>query len=248
MKNFIILSFLIISCIHLGFTQNYKIEYKASIVNFNLNTEKGKKLGKTQKAFVRNLNRKNEKLSKLITVEVISNSNSYLMTFNDVMLINGLSSSDLKSAKSAISAFPFIYNNNGVSFGFPSSFDDLVIKSISDDFFKWKIMKDTKNILEYKCFKAVPVINEGHKLPDRVFIPDEVWFAPELSFKASPGVFGDVPGAILEYNTGRSRIKAISVNQTDREVKELVLEDYEIISYKTYNKRIRERSNRMFNN
>ncbi|SDG92171.1 GLPGLI family protein [Psychroflexus sediminis] len=235
-------------CLQLCFAQNYKIEYKASIVGFDLNTEQGEKLGKTQKAFVRNLNRKNEKLSELITIEVISNSDSYMISFSDVMLIDGLNGSDLKTAKYGISAFPRIYNRDGVSFGFSSSFDDVAVKSISKGYFNWEITKVSKTILGYKCFKAVSVINEGYKLPDRVFIPEEVWFAPELNFIASPGVFGDVPGAILEYKTGRALIKAISVNQTDREVKELVLEDYETISYKTYNERIRERSNKMFNN
>lgn len=100
----------------------------------------------------------------------------------------------------------------------------------------------------YKCFKAVSVINEGYKLPDRVFIPEEVWFAPELNFIASPGVFGDVPGAILEYKTGRALIKAISVNQSNQEIDELSLDNYEILSYNEFNEKIRNRSNRMFNN
>lgn len=248
MKDFIILSLLIISCIHLGYTQNYKIEYKASIVGFDLNTEQGKKLGKSQKVFIRNLNTKNEKLSELITIEVISNSNSYVMTYSNVMLIDGLNHTDLSTANADISAFPEIYNEDGVSFGFSNSFDDVVVKSIPGDYFNWEITKVSKTILGYKCFKAIPNIKEGFKLPDRVFIPEEVWFAPELNFIASPGVFGDLPGAILEYKTGRALIKAISVRSVDDEIYKPDLDDYEILNYEEYNNKIRDRSNRMFNN
>lgn len=248
MKDFIILSFLIISCIHLGFTQNYIIEYKASIVSFELNSELGRKLSKPQKTFIQNLNRKNEKLSELITLRVISNSDSYLMTYKDIMLIDGLKDSDLKLAKTSISNFPKIFYFDNKSIGFPSMFNDFVVESISDDYFKWKITKDSKNILGYKCLKAIPVINEDFKVPDKSYIPDEVWFTPELNFRASPAVFADVPGAILEYNTGRALIKAISVNQSNQEIDELSLDNYEILRYNEFNERIRERSNKMFNN
>lgn len=248
MKDFIILSFLIISCIHLGFTQNYKIEYKASIVGFDINSESGRKLSKPQKSFIQNLNRKNEKLSELITIRVISNSDSYVMTYKDIMLMDGLKDSDLKLAKISISNFPTIYYVNDKSLGFPSMFNDVVVESISENYFKWKITKVSKSILGYKCLKAIPVINEGLKRPDKSYIPNQVWFAPELNIKASPGVFADLPGAILEYDTGRALIKAISVNQSNQEIDELSLENYKILSYNEFNEKIRNRSNRMFNN
>lgn len=248
MKDFIILSLLIISCIHLGFTQNYKIEYKASIVGYTLNSESGRKLSKPQRSFIQNLNRKNEILSELLTIEVTSNLDTYVMTYKDVMLIDGLKDSDLTIAKLSISNFLKIYYVDDKSFGFSSMFNDVLVESISENYFKWKISQESKKILGYKCLKAIPVINEGFKVPDKSYIPDEIWFTPELNFKASPAVFADVPGAILEYNTGRALIKAISVNQSNQEIGKLSLDNYEIVSYNEFNEKIRNRSNRMFNN
>ncbi len=76
------------------------------------------------------------------------------------------------------------------------------------------ILNETKTILGFKCFKALPKLNPNKPNIKSSFMPVHVWFAPGLNFKASPSVFGDLPGAVLELENHNSTLRAIEVQET----------------------------------
>jgi GLPGLI family protein len=64
--------------------------------------------------------------------------------------------------------------------------------------YEWRITSETKQIGDYKCFKAVTkLFDEGKKIDDP---KTEVtaWFAPSIPVPFGPCGYGDLPGLILE--------------------------------------------------
>lgn len=246
MKNHFIIIVLLFNLV--SYAQSYQIEYQAKVEGYDLDTKKGRELSSSVRTYLLNTNQKMQQISEVLVIKVVSESDKYHLSYPNIMMKDGLSDFDLTSTQSWISIFPEIYYEDNTSYGISKSYSDWVVKSKSQQYFKWDLTSETKSILGFKCYRAVPIMKDGLKKPDNAYIPEEVWFAPELNFRAAPALFADVPGAILEYNTNSAKIKAISVNQVDKKVKRPNFRKYEIIDYKTFNKRVREESQKFIGN
>ncbi|MCB0684124.1 MAG: GLPGLI family protein, partial [Saprospiraceae bacterium] len=76
------------------------------------------------------------------------------------------------------------------------------------DAFSWKLTGEQKTLLEYPCFRAV------HEEEDRVV---EAWFTPQIPVSTGPGIYGQLPGMVLEVsvNDGQRKIQATKVTFTE---------------------------------
>ncbi|MBZ0327040.1 MAG: GLPGLI family protein [Altibacter sp.] len=84
----------------------------------------------------------------------------------------------------------------------------------------WQLEKETKNIGEYTCFKAiakrmVPVMRVIESSGDEEGVLEEpqeeeitltAWYTPQIPVKHGPSEYGGLPGLILEVSDGRETI------------------------------------------
>lgn len=105
-----------------------------------------------------------------------------------------------------------------------STVDSLVISSQ-----KFELLKDTKNILGYKCKKAKTIVNSN---------TIEIWYTNDLKIKGAPTVLGQDLGLVLEVNRNNNflitatkveKIKSIPLNIALPKTK---LETTDLLSYK----------------
>ena len=84
----------------------------------------------------------------------------------------------------------------------------------------WEITNESKEILGFKCFKAIPKYVEIHEKKSATF-PTEVWFAPSINKRGGPIVYSNLPGLILKV------VKADSFSIIATKIKE-IKEDKEV--------------------
>lgn len=240
--------FALLFSINLTQGQNYLIKFKADIKLYDLTGQNSKNLSNSQKIYLKSINKKNKYLSDALTLNVITNNAEYFLYYDDILLKDKISSSDLKTSKLTISSFPEILHKDDVSYGFSATLDSVLVRANYSDYYEWKIDNQVKQILGYKCYKAIPILKDDLKMPDGTFIPSEVWFTPDLNLKGSPGMFTGLPGLILEYKTSNALISAKSIEETDKKIKIIDLSCYKTYSYNHYNEQIRKYYKKLRNN
>ncbi len=237
MKYYVII--LVLAFVQITCSQNYELIYKADLKPYKGASDSKNNLSAAQQAFINQINKKNALMSDALKIKVIANpqENSYQLRFNSLMPIDGLTQNDLMFAMKDISAFAKIDYHNSTAYGYSIILDSLVVASKSQAYFDWEITKDQKIILGKMCYKARPKLKKGlGRSITNGYIPEEVWFAPVLNFRASPAVFADLPGAILEYKTSRATIRAISVKEVTKNLEFEPLDTYKIVNYKQFKK------------
>jgi GLPGLI family protein len=71
---------------------------------------------------------------------------------------------------------------------------------------KWKLTGDQKELLGYKCQKAV--------LQDTLR-KVEAWFTPQIPVAVGPGEFADLPGMVLEVSVGGQRARSVVATKVE---------------------------------
>ena len=66
----------------------------------------------------------------------------------------------------------------------------------------WKLQKETKNIGEYVCFKAVLPTEEGGEPAENNEKETVAWYTPQIPLGFGPMGYGGLPGLILELKAG----------------------------------------------
>lgn len=94
----------------------------------------------------------------------------------------------------------------------------------------WTISNEEKNILGYKCIKAIGY-KKTKKSDKEIKKKIEAWFTKEIKLEYGPLGFGDLPGIILQLDYGSYHLLAISVE---------IGEDIEIKKPKIKSKKITE--------
>lgn len=81
----------------------------------------------------------------------------------------------------------------------------------------WTITKESKQIGNYTCFKATRSFKEEQRIistqngkdvetVDSIPINIEVWYTPQINVSHGPGMFGGLPGLILEASQNGARM------------------------------------------
>jgi GLPGLI family protein len=205
-----------------------------------MNSDKAKKLSKTHIEYFKNINSKNKFFSDFLRINVHCDNDNCRLYYDDLLLKDGFSDGDLKNAMLNISVFTEINQFKNMSYGKSKTLKNVLVKAEYQNYLDWEISKEKKEILGYTCYKAIPVLKKNVRKPDGTFIPNEVWFTPDLNIKASPGMFSGLPGAILEYQTDISTIKAIQLKETKKHLVLFEIDDYKTYTYERYNLEIKK--------
>lgn len=69
--------------------------------------------------------------------------------------------------------------------------------------YNWKLVKESKEILGFTCYKAIGTYTEYHPFAQKDITYEHiVWYAPEIPLPFGPGEYTGVPGLILEAVDG----------------------------------------------
>lgn len=96
--------------------------------------------------------------------------------------------------------------------------DNILLKS-SVIASEWKILKDTKKIDQYVCYKAEYVKKIMARNGKEKEIIITAWFAPSLPFSFGPKEFHGLPGLILELHQNYTTYLAKKIDLSDKELK-----------------------------
>ncbi|WP_255577973.1 GLPGLI family protein [Flavobacterium sp. CHNK8] len=86
----------------------------------------------------------------------------------------------------------------------------------------WEITKESKQIGNYLCYKAIYIKNYLGRNGKEISIPITAWFAPSLPFTYGPKDYNGLPGLILELQERKTIYNATSINLSQE--KELKIE------------------------
>ena len=103
----------------------------------------------------------------------------------------------------------------------------------------WEILKDSKNISEYLCYKAVrkvPVVDRNGVSKVNTIT---AWFAPSLPFNYGPQNFYGLPGLILELTKNKTTFLATKI-VLDKQDVPIDFPKGKTISKEVYDKKLRE--------
>ena len=71
---------------------------------------------------------------------------------------------------------------------------------------EWKLENESKKIGDYVCFKATTMLNIVDKSKATI-----AWYTPDIPVNFGPKLFNNLPGLVLEVNTGGITFKAIKI-------------------------------------
>jgi GLPGLI family protein len=172
-------------------------------------------------------------LSEFLFIKVHSKDSKYNVFFDDILLPENIPSSELVAIKSLILPFSPIYYIDKQYYTQNTIIND-IIKFDEKEILEWQILDETKNILGYECIKAQPInVNPLYK-ENLSLIPSFVWFCPELNFKASPSLFSNLPGAILEINYTNFSIYVNNIQLSNENLFTIDLSKRKILNYKQF--------------
>ena len=94
-------------------------------------------------------------------------------------------------------------------------FDEKFLVSQPYNKYNWDLKRDEKNILGFKCFRAITTL-EINDFRGKLSVPIEVWYAPKLPSGFGPSSYSGVPGTVLEVIYDQ-KIKIFATNITTTE-------------------------------
>lgn len=121
-----------------------------------------------------------------------------------------------------------IYNNENTSY---TLYNNIVTSYNLKNLTSWEITNESKKILGYNCLKAYFKTNIPELKRVTMITPRYAWFTTEIPLKGGPTIFGNLPGLILELNTKLASFKAISIQQTNKQIKNIDFKDKKIMSF-----------------
>jgi GLPGLI family protein len=215
MRFYIFITSILLFSYKLPSQNGLKINYKYGVYGFDEN----KDIPETIK--------KSHNYSKSFLYELVCNNQTSLFKMIDEVH----ESNDLayKTAKIGANAFSWYFSNIKTSEKIKQTFyegEEIVNIISSPNKFNWTITKESKMILNYKCFKATCHIEYYSKLRNKLMSFDPiVWFTPDIPFPFGPIGLDGLPGLVLEATFNGKRYYYATKIQTNIKInpKELQL-------------------------
>jgi GLPGLI family protein len=101
--------------------------------------------------------------------------------------------------------------NENVVLGYDTGKEYIV--KYENRFVEWTVTNNTKEILGFKCFKAVPKYLQDYDQRQLKGYPTEVWFAPSINKRGGPFKYSNLPGLILEVKAKSFHITALKITE-----------------------------------
>lgn len=212
----------------LSFAQNeLRVDYKAVSTGFKIDAQK--EISKEQKIILDKTllmmqNAINEQNISLYTKP----KNQFLLITKKKMAIDGQFESNLGNSLTNLHSYLYGLDTNTV-LGYNIG-SDFIIK-YENKFVEWNITKESKNILGFTCFKAVPKYLQSYEPRELNSYPTEVWFAPSINKRGGPLKYANLPGLILEVKSNTVTITAVNITDINED-KAIPKIDKKIISEK----------------
>ena len=191
----------------LGFTQNLRVEYTATFDAYSME-DLPEMSEKQKRVFDRVQKRLKESIENQVITLYTKNENQFLLKVEDQMTVDGQFQSYL--GVSLLNLHSYVYSkNDSVVLGYNK--DNEFIVKYENRFVEWEITDEFKEILGFKCFKAVPKYLQSYEEREINSYPKEVWFAPSINKRGGPMKYSNLPGLILEVKSAKSTITAKSI-------------------------------------
>lgn len=104
---------------------------------------------------------------------------------------------DNNTAISAVGGKNVYYSNDSINLLHKDLFGEVVNIEL-DQIYKWKVLREKKEILGYQCFKAISNYKSIDKNGKEVEVDVIAWFTPDINISAGPLGFNNLPGLVLE--------------------------------------------------
>lgn len=198
----------------LGHSQDLKIDYNASFSGLTSDEvneiAKEKGMNKNQiKGFKYYISKTKADIESQQISLITNGDNSF-----ELLLKSGLSS-DLNQLPSmapvALDLFDRLYSVEDKLIVGENQNDKFAV-SFNSDVITWDIRDESKEILGFKCLKAVAKYKKVSK-GQFARRTKEVWFAPSLNKRGGPIVYANLPGLILEVVNDNNTITAVSIKE-----------------------------------
>jgi len=86
--------------------------------------------------------------------------------------------------------------------------------------YNWKLLKETKKILGYDCFKAIGELKEYSYIRKKdLVIPIVVWYVPTIAAPFGPAGYDGLPGLILESSSSSFYLIANNIEFHNEKIK-----------------------------
>ncbi len=206
-------------------SQHLKINYGIVYNGFEINN--ASEISKAEMIVVKNVQRrmKDAVESQEITLFTKSNFKFFLFTESNMSIGNSRKSN---LGVSLLNLHSYIYGLDASTVLGYDTGGDYIIK-YENKFVEWTITKDTKDILGFKCFKAIPKYLQSYESKELNSYPTEVWFAPSINKRGGPLKYSNLPGLVLEVKSQLVTISATSIKEI-KEDKEVPRIDKQIIT------------------
>tara|TARA_R100000789_G_C2961735_1_gene138140 strand:+ start:61 stop:759 length:699 start_codon:yes stop_codon:yes gene_type:complete len=230
-----------------GNAQGIKVEYEAIPLNHASLILKLEGNAKYKDRMIQMEKKVNEVLSK-IPFFVVANSKKYQFSYKEIIEKDG-NQNLINLAISKVLEGESIFVDLKSESGYYSASDLPFIRKVSFNSVCWEITKESKYILGVKVYKAISTISNSES-EYKMLVPNEAWFAPELSLKGGPTAYGSLPGLILELSTPAVTFKATDIKTGDFKVplmevngKEIKTHEEFVAYYDEWNKKNMGRTN-----
>jgi GLPGLI family protein len=194
----------------LGFAQNeLRVDYKTVFTGFKIDSTK--ELSREEKVLIdRTLRMMQDAINEQIVTLYTKPNNQFLLLAEKEMAVDGQFTSNLGSG--LIKLHSYIYGmNENVVLGYDTGKEYIV--KYENRFVEWTVTNNTKEILGFKCFKAVPKYLQDYEQRELNSYPAEVWFAPSINKRGGPFKYSNLPGLILEVHSAYATITASSIKE-----------------------------------
>jgi len=193
----------------LSFSQNLRVDYNAEF--YGLDIDKNLKPNKEQQTGLDQVERmmRNAINSQTIVLYTKPN-NQFLLEVEDKMTVDGQMSSNL--GRSVLKLHTYLYGLDETTVLGYNVGEDFIVE-YTNNVVEWTITSESKDILGFKCFKAVPKYLQSYKQKEISSYPNEVWFAPFINKRGGPYKFTNLPGLILGVTSSTATITAVKITE-----------------------------------
>lgn len=157
------------------------------------------------------MNRTSARLKDTRTTLIMNNKKEFSLIFQDNN--NPSYGPTYRSAAITADSFNVAFGNKSTIF-YENINEDFSVKIDYNDLFEYEITNETKDILGFKCYKAIPKL-KSNDYKAVIVMPEYVYFTNQLPYLGGPTLAVNLPGPILEVKNKLTIIKALKIEKTN---------------------------------
>lgn len=226
---YLLLFFLFILNLNIQSEQNIKVVYQAHLKNL---PEKPDQENSQFWQMKKMMHEETQLVLPQVRFDLIASRERYNFFYEPIMPTGDRRQVTINKAISSAMDGKMIYNDEkNNSYYIPRSLE--FTRKVKSSNVEWKITNKSKEILGFKCYKAVAEMKDKKSEYGKL-IPIEAWFSPDLNYRGGPTAYATLPGTILELNMPAVTFKAIKVQLGKFKLASIVLENLKVKTHKEF--------------